>query len=214
LTALAHWNRVYEEKRPDEVSWFEDSAVDSLELIEEAGLGREAALIDVGGGESRLAGELLDRGYSDVTVADISPRALAVARAELGDRARQIVWVEADLREHDFGRTFALWHDRATFHFMVEQSEREAYLRTLRSALAPDGQVVISGFGPEGPTTCSGLPVQRYGAEELAELLPDFELASSRTRRHHTPSNKEQQFVYARFVRSDSATGKPASRQA
>jgi hypothetical protein len=147
-------------------------------------------------------------------VAGISSAALDEAKRQLGDRAEKIDWVNVDVRDHDFGRRFDLWHDRAVFHFMVEPSDREGYLSGMRKALVPYGQLVIGTFGPDAPPTCSGLPVNRCGAEDLAALLPDFELASSRYELHHTPGGKEQQFLYARFVRSDGAIGKSAARQA
>ena len=198
-----HWKRIYQEQRPDRVSWFEAIPAVSLELIEEAAVDPGAAVIDVGGGASRLAGQLLGRGYSDVTVTDISGKSLALAQQELGDDADRIEWIEADVLEHDFDRRFVLWHDRAVFHFMVDPETRDAYLSAMRRSLAPDGQLVIATFGPEGPTSCSGLPVQRYAAPDLAGLLPDFELAFSRVVQHPTPGGKEQQFQYARFVRAD-----------
>lgn len=199
-----HWERIYQEKRPDQVSWFEATPAVSLELIEEAEIDPGAAIIDVGGGTSRLTGELLARGYSDITVADISGESLALAKRELGEDAGRVEWVEADVLEHDFRRGFDLWHDRAVFHFMVEPLAREAYLAAMRKGLAPSGQLVIATFGPDGPTSCSGLPVQRYGTADLARLLPDFELASSRIVSHRTPGGNEQQFLYARFRRSPS----------
>lgn len=198
----AHWERVYGERAPDRVSWYEPVPESSLELIDEAGIDTDAPVIDVGGGASRLAGELLDRGYTDLTVVDISGTSLVRARAELDDRADRISWLEADVLSDDLGRSFALWHDRAVFHFMVDPADREAYLAALRRSLPAGGQLVIATFGPEAPPTCSGLAVRRYGAAELAALLEDFELASSREVVHRTPSGKEQQFVYARFVRS------------
>ncbi|HET8592826.1 MAG TPA: class I SAM-dependent methyltransferase [Solirubrobacterales bacterium] len=198
----AHWERVYGERAPDRVSWYEAVPESSLELIDEAGIDTDAPVIDVGGGASRLSGELLDRGYTDLTVVDISGTSLVRARAELDDRADRISWLEADVLSDDLGRSFALWHDRAVFHFMVDPADREAYLAALRRSLPSGGQLVIATFGPEAPPTCSGLAVRRYGAAELAALLDDFELASSREVVHRTPSGKEQQFVYARFVRS------------
>jgi ubiquinone/menaquinone biosynthesis C-methylase UbiE len=214
MDARAHWEGIYEEKAPNVVSWFEPVPLLSLELIDEAGIDRNSAVVDIGGGESRLAAELLSRGFSDITVADISSAALGEAQRQLGDRAEEIDWVEADIRDHDFGRRFDLWHDRAVFHFMVDPSDREGYLSGMRRALVPNGQLVIATFGRDAPPTCSGLPVDRYGAGDLAALLPDFELASSRYVLHRTPGGKEQQFLYARFVRSGGAMGKPASRQA
>jgi SAM-dependent methyltransferase len=204
-TDQGHWDRVYEERGPDQVSWFETTPRASLELIERAGVDPGAALIDVGGGSSRLAGELLDRGYSDLTVADVSARALALARAELDERADRVSWVVADVRSHDFGRSFELWHDRALFHFMIEPGDRLRYMETMRRSLNPDGHLILATFGPEGPPTCSGLQVHRFSAEDLVALLPDFQLATSRYEVHQTPRGKEQQFLFTRFVRSGRA---------
>ena len=202
MDSRTYWETVYGGKQPDEVSWYEPVPRVSLELIDEAGVPRDARLIDAGGGESRLAGELLDRGYLDVTVADISGTALAEARRALGERAGHVTWIEADLGRHEFERPFDLWHDRAVFHFMLDDEDRDAYLDAVRRGVAPAGQLIIATFGPEGPPTCSGLPVRRYDAEDLAALLPDFELASERHVVHRTPGGNEQQFLYGRFVRS------------
>lgn len=198
----AHWNSSYESKGTDEVSWFEPSPETSLALIERAGVSEAAAIVDVGGGASRLAGELLGRGYSDVTVADISSAALAAAQAELGAGGEQIHWVEADVRTHDFGRQFDLWHDRAVFHFIVEDADRASYLATLRRHLADGGHLILATFGPDGPMSCSGLPVQRYGAEQMAaELGEGFEPLAAELKTHRTPRGGEQQFQYALFRR-------------
>ena len=199
---LSHWQRVYGERRPDEVSWYEPAPTASLEMIGEAGLAPGAAILDAGGGASDLAGRLLAAGYADVTVADISEAALRHARERLGPDGERVKWLRADLRTHRFGRRFDLWHDRALLHFMVDQDDRAAYLDTLRGALRPHGHLVLATFGPEGPETCSGLPVARYGADELAALLgDDFELRSSRTLDHRTPTGNSQQFVYAHLTR-------------
>src|SRR5918995_5202074 len=146
--AQAHWERIYEEKAPDEVSWYESVPRASLELIEEARVARDAAILDVGGGASRLAGRLLDAGYTDITVADISGRALDRARAALGEDADRVAWVEADIRDHDFGRGFDLWHERAVLHFMVADADRSGYLEVLRRTLRPAGHVIVATFGP------------------------------------------------------------------
>ncbi|MEZ5073515.1 MAG: class I SAM-dependent methyltransferase [Solirubrobacterales bacterium] len=201
--AAKHWMRVYSAREPAELSWFEAVPAVSLRMIKAADLRRDAAIIDVGGGASRLAGELVDRGYVDVTVADVSPPALAAARAELGERAGAVDWVGADVRSHDFGRAFDLWHDRATLHFMVDDGDRRAYLATLRASLRPGGFLVIATFGPEGPSECSGLPVRRYGPEELtAALGAEFELLMSELTAHRTPRGSEQQFHYALLRRA------------
>jgi SAM-dependent methyltransferase len=195
-----HWERVYTERKPDAVSWFEPFPRSSLAMIDALGLPLDAPIVDVGGGASRLAAELARRGYTDITVVDISAEALKRARQGFLE-ADRIEWVLADIREHDFGRRFALWHDRAVFHFMVSPKDRSAYLTTLECSLEPTGHVAMATFGPEGPTRCSGLPVARYGAGGLAATLGDrAALVSSHLEQHRTPSGASQQFLYAHFA--------------
>jgi ubiquinone/menaquinone biosynthesis C-methylase UbiE len=203
VSAVAsHWEQVYARCDPEELSWHQPSPQGSLELIEDAGLERSAGIIDVGGGVSDLAAALLKAGYSDITVADISRTALARAKARLGAASGRIAWVEADVRKYDFGRRFDLWHDRAIFHFMVEAGDRDGYLETLRRSLRLGGHLILATFGPGGPTTCSGLPVDRYSAASLAKVLgEEFELLFSRAEEHRTPSGSSQQFLYAHLRR-------------
>lgn len=202
----AHWQTVYETRAPDSVSWYEPTPESSLLLIAEARLPLDAGILDAGGGASLLTHGLLDAGYRNLTVADISAAALARSRTELGERGSAVQWVQADLRSHNFGRTFDLWHDRAVFHFMVEEEDRKAYLGTLRRSLRPGGHLVIATFGPDGPQQCSNLPTARYDAQQLSVLLgEEFRLVSSRLVDHHTPSGKVQQFTYAHLKRAGHA---------
>lgn len=202
----AHWERTYADKPVDQVSWYEPQPQRSIDLIEATKLDRDAGILDVGGGASSLAARLLAMGYSDLTVADISPAALAHAQTELGSDAARITWVETDIRSHDFGRWYDLWHDRAVFHFMVDPADRDGYLDVLRKTLRPGGHVILASFGPHGPTQCSGLPVERYGADDVKRVLgEDFELFSSMLTDHHTPSGRSQQFHYAHLRRRLSA---------
>lgn len=200
----AHWEGVYGQRDLAEVSWYEPLPATSLKLIEDCGLPRDAAILDVGAGASRLAGGLLNGGYTDVTVADFARAALDEAAAQVGSRSDEIDWAVADVREHDFGRDFDLWHDRALFHFMVEQSDRDGYLNVLLRTLRRGGHLIIATFGPDGPSQCSGLPVSRYRIEDLsAELGAGFQLVSSHIQVHRTPSDREQQFLWAHFCRGD-----------
>lgn len=200
--AAGHWQGVYAQREPARLSWFEPAPETSLAWIARANLSADAAILDAGGGASKLAGELVRRGYTDVTVADISASAIERAKAELGDVGERIAWLQADLRGHDFDRRYDLWHDRALFHFMVDEADRDGYLAALRSALRPGGHLILATFGPEGPTECSGLPVQRYSAEQLSALLADdFQPLGSEFVDHHTPSGAKQQFVYSHFRR-------------
>lgn len=211
LEELPHWRRTYAERSTGELSWTEPTPRVSLELIEEAALPLDAAVVDVGGGASRLAAELVGAGHSDVTVVDIAPEALDRARSALGKEAASVAWVDADIRTHDFGRSFDLWHDRALFHFLVSAPDRNAYLAVLRQALRPGGHLVVATFGPDGPDRCSGLPVSRYDAEEISRTLgPDFELVSSRLAEHRKPSGGAQQFMYAHLKRRAAPALRPA----
>lgn len=200
MTERQHWEQVYEEKPPGAMSWFEPAPRSSLAMIDSLDLRSDAPIIDAGGGASHLAAELLDRGYTDITVADISGEALELARRKLPEPGR-VTWVVADLRSHNFGRRFALWHDRAVFHFMVDSADRQAYLATLERSLTTPGQVILATFGPQGPTSCSGLPTARYDAETLAAEFDGVAgLASSHLEEHRTPSGACQQFLFAHLI--------------
>lgn len=192
----AHWDAAYE-RGPDRVSWAQDHAAPSLALIEDLGVPVDAAVIDVGGGASPLAGDLLDRGFNDVTVLDLSRRALDLARERLGARGTHVTWTQADLRAWSPERTYDLWHDRAVLHFLTEDEDRERYAATVARAVAPGGHAIIAGFAPDGPERCSGLPVRRASGEDLAALLGDaFTPVGVRREEHTTPSGNVQLFAW------------------
>jgi 2-polyprenyl-3-methyl-5-hydroxy-6-metoxy-1,4-benzoquinol methylase len=197
-----HWENVYVTKAEDEVSWFQAEPATSVEFIRHCGAGKNAAIIDVGGGESRLVDRLLDAGYADVTVLDLSAHALAVAKERLGERAASITWIVADITAWTPPRRYRLWHDRAVLHFLTDPEDRRAYLRTLLRAVEPGGCVVISTFALEGPERCSGLPVVRFSAETLAaELGPRLRLVETVSEDHRTPRGISQRFQFSRFTR-------------
>ena len=199
----SHWHNVYATKQHTDVSWYQVEPSRSLEFIEASGVAKDRAIIDVGGGASTLVDHLLDSGYEQLTVLDIAASALRQARERLGGRADPVDWQVADVVSFDAQRRFALWHDRAVLHFLVDADDRERYVATLRSALAPGGHVVLAGFGPDGPQKCSGLPVRRYSVEKFAELLgPEFELRDHAIEEHTTPGGAVQQFLYTRWQRS------------
>jgi SAM-dependent methyltransferase len=196
----AHWEKIYREKGDRDTSWFQPRPETSLALIEATGEPRTAPLIDVGGGTSRLVDRLLDSGRDNLTVLDISGIALEKTRRRLGTRATAVRWLEADLLEADLPGPWRIWHDRAVFHFLTDEEDRQRYLQQVRRHLAPGGHLVIATFGPEGPQACSGLPVRRYSPDQLAEVLGEgFELEETREELHRTPAGKEQSFVYCRF---------------
>lgn len=197
-----HWEAVYTTKDETEVSWFQDNPVLSLELIERARPGKDAAIIDIGGGASRLADGLLERGFRRVTVLDISAAALDLAALRLGRRASEVKWIVDDVTAWEPAQRFDIWHDRAAFHFLIEEADRAAYIARLKQALAPDGYAIIATFAADGPERCSGLPVHRYDAAGLAkELGEEFILVDSLPHDHATPKNTHQRFQFSMFRR-------------
>jgi len=202
-----HWEAVYTTTKDEaDVSWFQDSPVPSLELIEQTRPSKDAAIIDVGGGASRLADGLLERGFRRVTVLDISAAALDLAALRLGRRASEVQWIVDDVTAWEPAQRFDIWHDRAAFHFLVEAADRAAYIARLKQALVPGGYAIIGSFATDGPETCSGLPVHRYDAAGLArELGEDFALVDSRPHDHATPWNAQQRFQFSMFRRRGGA---------
>lgn len=202
LPRQQHWNDIYTRKAEDEVSWFQPEASISLELIVRFAPPHAARIIDVGGGASRLVDGLLERGFEDVTVLDISEAALGKARARLGARADQVKWVAADVTAFEPTERYALWHDRAVFHFLTSPADRAAYVRSLERALAPNGHVVVGTFALDGPERCSGLEIVRYDAKALVTALgPSFRLIEEVRHEHTTPAGKTQAFTFVRLTR-------------
>jgi SAM-dependent methyltransferase len=192
-----HWESVYGSKAPDEVSWYQPLPTQSLRLIEATGIEQDEPVLDAGGGASMLVDSLLELGYTNLTVLDISAAALAASRARLGDKAAQVEWIETDVTEFAAPRQFALWHDRAVFHFLTAAADRNRYLDVVRSALRSRGHFILSTFGPEGPLRCSGLEIRRYGVDQLRELLePGYMLRDHMLCEHFTPGGSMQQFLY------------------
>lgn len=197
-----HWQDVYTTKGEAEVSWFQDRPQTSLDLIAQTGIGPQAALIDIGGGASRLIDALLDSGFRNLAVLDIAAAALATARDRLGPRASEVDWIVADITEWRPTRRYDLWHDRAVFHFLTAAEDREAYKAALQAAIEPNGHLVIGSFALDGPERCSGLPVMRYSPETLAaELGSGYALRHSLQEQHITPAGRMQHFQFSRFVR-------------
>jgi SAM-dependent methyltransferase len=198
----SHWENVYAGKPSDAVSWFQTHAAPSLRLIDETRAAPAARLVDVGGGASPLAGDLVARGWTALTVLDIAASALEVARAALGTAAAGVEWVAADVLDWRPAAAFDLWHDRAVFHFLTEPEQRARYRETLDAALKRGGWLIMGVFAPGGPEACSGLPVQRWSAEELAEEFgPDFVLKHTFEEMHQTPWGAGQLFTWALFER-------------
>jgi SAM-dependent methyltransferase len=197
-----HWQKVYTSKGENEVSWFQESPAPSLELIERAGANPASDIIDIGGGASRLVDALIERGFSAVTALDLSEAALATAKARLGARAKRVQWVAGDVTIWEPRQSYDVWHDRAAFHFLTEARDRAAYLSRLKKCLKPGGHAIIATFALDGPERCSGLPVMRYDAASLAEMLgEEFTLVETRRHLHSTPWHSTQQFQFSIFRR-------------
>jgi SAM-dependent methyltransferase len=196
----AHWENVYSTKGENEVSWFQEFPAPSLELIELARPASDAAIVDIGGGASRLVDQLLARGFSNLTVLDLAEAALAAAKVRLGGRAAEVRWVAADVTKWVPMRRFDIWHDRAAFHFLADPADRAAYVACLGKAIKPGGSVIIGTFAPDGPEKCSGLPINRYDAASLGEVLgTGFELVHTRRHQHATPWAAIQRFQFSVF---------------
>jgi SAM-dependent methyltransferase len=193
-----HWEHVYSTKATDAVSWFQEHSERSLRLIRQTGVAHSAPIIDVGGGASTLVDDLMDSGYSELTVLDLSAAALTAVKKRLGSRAHQVHWMEADITTVVLPiDAYAVWHDRAVFHFLTTPEQRSAYVRAVLRTVKRGGHVIVATFGEEGPRQCSGLPVVRYSPDTLhAEFGQPFELLKHEKEEHHTPFGTVQQFLY------------------
>jgi 2-polyprenyl-3-methyl-5-hydroxy-6-metoxy-1,4-benzoquinol methylase len=198
MDAKTHWEKVYATKEPEAVSWYRAHLETSLALIERAAHSRSASIIDIGAGESTLVADLLATGYENITVLDVSQTAIDVTKKRLGLLAKQIDWIVADITQAQLKPlAYDVWHDRAVFHFLTSIEQRAAYVRQATHAVKPGGYVIVSTFGPEGPTKCSGLEVVRYDAESLHDQFGGrFRLIESSKELHHTPFGTTQQFLY------------------
>jgi 2-polyprenyl-3-methyl-5-hydroxy-6-metoxy-1,4-benzoquinol methylase len=198
VDSKTHWEKVYATKAPEAVSWYRTHLETSLALIERAAAAYSASIIDVGGGESTLVDDLIARGYQNITVLDVSQTAIDVTKKRLGLAAEHVRWVAADITQaHLDPGAYDVWHDRAVFHFLTASEHRAAYVRQVARAVKRGGHVIISTFGPEGPTRCSGLEVMRYDADSLHDQFgAHFRLVESSKELHRTPLGTTQQFLY------------------
>jgi 2-polyprenyl-3-methyl-5-hydroxy-6-metoxy-1,4-benzoquinol methylase len=203
MHAKGHWESVYTAKALEEVSWYRPHLDTSLALIEQLTPSPAAAIIDVGAGASTLVDDLVRRGYANITVLDISETALCAAKERLGPASSQIQWLTADVCEADLlVDYYDLWHDRAVFHFLTLPEQRTSYVARATASVKRNGHLIVSTFGPEGPTRCSGLDTVRYDAAALAsEFGTQFVLTESRIEWHTKPSGGDQQFLYCAFKR-------------
>ncbi len=201
-----HWQRVYQTKSEHEVSWHQGSPQPSLTLVAAAAASPNSSIIDIGGGDSHLVDHLVEQNFRKVSVLDVSSEALARAQARLGPQAASVNWIAADITTLMPTDVYDVWHDRATFHFMVTENDRSAYLARLRQGLVPGGRAIIATFALDGPEQCSGLPVKRYDAASLAETLGrEFTLLNAERHLHRTPWGSVQPFQFGVFQRRSEA---------
>jgi ubiquinone/menaquinone biosynthesis C-methylase UbiE len=196
-----HWENIYSTKDTDSVSWFQPHADLSLKMIQDAAILHDAGMIDVGGGASTLVDDLLQQGYTNLTVLDLSAAALAVSKKRLGERAQQVTWIEANITDVKLpSQAYQLWHDRAVFHFLTAHDDRQAYIDVMSRALTKNAHVIVSTFAEDGAVKCSGLDVVRYSVASLQhELGALFTLVHSAEELHPTPFGTTQKFIYGHF---------------
>ena len=198
MDARTHWEKIYSTKAPDQVSWYRPHLETSLALVKRAAGDRTASIIDVGGGESTLVDDLLEQGFQNITVLDVSQGAIDVNKTRLGESAKRVHWIVADITQAELERqSYDVWHDRAVFHFLIAPEQRTAYVRQVVRSVKRGGYIIVSTFGPEGPNKCSGLDVVRYDADGLHdEFGARFRLVESSKEMHQTPFGTSQQFLY------------------
>ena len=194
----AHWQKVYETKSPEEVSWTQKRPTTSLELIQGLGLEKNSKIVDVGGGDSNLVDHLLDEGFTNLTVLDISEKALEKAQNRLGDRANKVNWEVSDIVDYHPTETFDLWHDRAAFHFLTDPEQIKTYLKLVNQHVSQ--YLVLGTFSEAGPTKCSGLEIKQYSEQIMTELFVEkFDKIKCRTEDHMTPFGTKQNFLFCSF---------------
>lgn len=197
-TTQNHWDKVYETNNPGKVSWTQEVPKTSLDFIHSFGLSKSAKIIDVGAGDSKLVDYLLEEEFENITVLDISAKAIDKAKQRLGIKANKINWVVGDITDFQPETAFDVWHDRATFHFLTSAGQVTKYLNIARNSVS--GFLVIGTFSDKGPENCSGLPVKRYSENELTEELRNgFEKIRCITEDHITPFDTRQNFLFCSF---------------
>jgi 2-polyprenyl-3-methyl-5-hydroxy-6-metoxy-1,4-benzoquinol methylase len=196
----AHWNTIYQNKKAAEVSWFQEQPTISLAFIAELGLEKSAAIIDIGGGDSLLVDCLLAKGYTNITVLDISEKAINKARKRIGNQAHKVQWIVSDVLDFTSKNNFDVWHDRAAFHFITSESDVSKYVACCNNSIAANGTVILGTFSKTGPKKCSGIPIVQYSETELTSLFaPWFTKQSALHHVHQTPFETSQDFIFCSF---------------
>ncbi len=199
----SYWENIYRENSTNLTGWFQEFPEVSLELINSAQLSKKARIIDIGGGDSLLVDHLLELGYENITILDLSDIAIERAKKRLGEKSSKVNWICADILNFESFEKYDLWYDRACFHFLTEEEEVNQYYKIIQDLMAENGTVVLGTFSKSGPSKCSGLPIRQYNSFELNQIVSqDFELLQSLETVHTTPSNAKQNYVFCRFIRN------------
>jgi len=195
-----HWEQIYQTKKPDQVSWYQPTPVTSLSFFEQYNVPKEAKIIDIGGGDSFLVDHLLNRGYKDITVLDISESSLERAKSRLGDRSGLVKWIVEDAATFETTERYDFWHDRAAFHFLTKEDEIQNYINTVQQSINPSGILVLGTFSEQGPKKCSGIEIKQYSETSMTDRLKgSFEKIKCITIEHKTPFDTIQQFIFCSF---------------
>lgn len=194
-----HWENIYSTKQLNEVSWYQPTPETSLNFINQLKIPKTAKIIDIGGGDSFLVDNLLKLGYQNITVLDISKKAIERAKLRLGKQGENVKWIEADASNFNPTETYDLWHDRAAFHFLTNENEIENYLKSAKKGVKDNGSVIIGTFSTEGPEKCSGIEIKQYSEESLANKFNDFKKIDCQKIEHQTPFNSTQNFIFCTF---------------
>ncbi len=198
----SHWENIYKDKSPLEVSWYQSKPAVSLSMIDNLSLKKEENIIDVGGGASTLVDHLIEKGFKNITVLDLSSNALELAKKRLDERSKCVHWEAEDVTNFSSQKTYSLWHDRAVFHFLTDKKDRQKYKMKLQSSVRVGGYVIIAAFAVGGPKKCSGLDIVQYSSKKMKEELgAHFNLIAEGSETHITPAGKEQLFGYYVFTK-------------
>lgn len=199
---INHWENIYNSNQLNKLSWYQAKPVTSLDLIANFNLPLDAKIIDIGGGDGFLVDYLLELGYQNITVLDISESSLKRVKLRLGDKADKVKWIVEDVANFQATEKYDLWHDRATFHFLTEENEINNYHNTIENCLSKNGALIIGVFSEKGPKKCSGIAIKQYSEESLTDLFSDnFDKKYAFEVDHSTPTSFLQKFVFCGFRR-------------
>lgn len=202
MSTKEHWENIYSTKELNEVSWYQPKPETSIHLIESAAQDKSSRIIDVGGGDSFLMDNLIENGFNDLSVLDISVKALERLKIRLGEQSKEIIYHVSDVTKFVPQMQYDIWHDRAVFHFLTEQDQIKKYVDLVSKAIAPNGSLIIGTFSENGPDRCSGIDIQKYGSDDLIGVFEEnFTLKKAFDTQHDTPFNTTQEFTFVHLTK-------------